>query len=165
MVRKEVQFQPIHEARVPERPSRKVQARHSVDTRGPVQHPQKMRDRLPDISGEWFSNRGDRYILDQRGTTFSLVNLNKEQTMTGRIEGESVHAVPESGSEEIIGHIFEIDQDGRAGIMEWSNGVILARKPFQKGRAEVQHNEPQEKAKDSSRSLEHRLEGVGMFRS
>ena len=162
MVREEVQFKPIHEARVPVEHARKVPAKPSGETRVPVQHSEEMRDRLPDISGEWFSNHGDHYMLDQRGTTFRLVNLKKEQTMTGRIEGESVHAVPESGGEEIIGRIFETDHDGRAGILEWSNGVILARKPFQNGRAEVRHDEPQEKAKDSSRSLEHRLEGVGI---
>jgi hypothetical protein len=162
MVRKEVQVKPIDETRVPEEPAREVQAKPSVETRDRVQHSQKMRERLPDISGEWFSNRGDHYILEQRGTTFSLVNLNKEQTMTGRIEGESVHAVPESGREEIVGHIFEIDHDGRAGILEWSNGIILARKPFQNGRTEVLHDEPQEKAKDSRHSLEQRLEGVGI---
>ncbi len=156
--REKAQIKRNHEAGVSVKSAGEVQTRPSLEKRVPIQPTGEMQDRQPDISGEWFSNHGDHYILDQRGAAFNLVNLNKKQTMIGRIEGESIHAVPESGGEEIIGHIFGIGHDGRAGILEWSNGFILAREPFQNGRAEVWRDEPQERTKNFNHSLENRLE-------
>ena len=91
-----------------------------------------------------------------------MVNLEKEQVMTGVIEGENVIAKPEKGGEEIVGHIIEIDRSGRAHIIEWTNGVILAREPFQHGRTEPRHDESQYEEKSPSRRLESPLESSGI---
>lgn len=107
-----VQVKPVEEARIPKEPGKQMQ------------------DRMPDISGEWFSNRGGHYMFDQRGTTFRMVNLENEQVMNGRIEDRRVYAIPESGGNEIIGNIIEVDPEGRAHILEWPDGLVLAREPF-----------------------------------
>jgi len=87
-----------------------------------------------------------------------LVNLRNEQAMTGHLKGESIHTKLERDGEEMVAHIVEVDHNGRAHILEWSNGVILAREPFKEGRAKTWQDETQREEKSPIRRLEHPLE-------
>ena len=159
---KKVVVRPSPESIVSEEPEKGIRMRPAIEDRTPSPPSGEVRRGQPDISGEWFSNHGNHYTLDQHGKTFKFTNLKTGLSTAGRIEGENIIAKPESGGEEIVGHVIEIDHNGRAHILEWSNGVILAREPFQYGRTEPLHDKSQYEEKNPGRRLERPLESSGI---
>jgi photosystem II stability/assembly factor-like uncharacterized protein len=103
-----------------------------VETGEPREWDEPVRTRSPDISGEWSSNLGPRFSIHQTGENFRLVNLQSGDARTGRIVGEHPQwqLRVETGGEPWEGWIVEIDPQGRARLLEWVHGLLLARDPF-----------------------------------
>jgi photosystem II stability/assembly factor-like uncharacterized protein len=83
-----------------------------------------------DISGPWFSNQGHRYMIEQHKLDFEMVNLDEGRAAAGHFKDERLVLSPEGDGYEIIGQILEVDGNGRAHLLEWSDGTVLAREPF-----------------------------------
>ncbi|MBN2346230.1 MAG: hypothetical protein JXO51_07545 [Candidatus Aminicenantes bacterium] len=85
--------------------------------------------RLIDIDGEWHSNRGGAYFIEQSGGSFRWERLDVRQEGRGQIRGRELEAEwtgePESG--DARGAVAEADPQGRAQIIEWDNGMVFFR--------------------------------------
>ncbi len=89
----------------------------------------------PDISGDWFSNKGPRFNVHQTGTQFRLVNSQDGVAMIGQVSGEPPHwrLLAETGEGKWEGFVVETDPQGRAHLIEWTHGLLLSREPFPGG--------------------------------
>lgn len=89
---------------------------------------------FPDISGEWFSNRGHELSVHQTGPEFRLVFRSGTASL-GRFEGRPSGFVLTTVFEgrSIEGRIAEAGPRGRVHLIEWSNGMLFGREPFGEG--------------------------------
>ncbi len=87
---------------------------------------------FPDVSGDWFSNRGHRLSIDQTRGEFRIVYKGSGAVAPGGFEGEPPHFVLVTDFEgrPVEGHMVEVDPRGRVHLIEWSNGMLFGREPF-----------------------------------
>jgi photosystem II stability/assembly factor-like uncharacterized protein len=87
---------------------------------------------FPDVSGEWFSNRGHQLSIHQTGPEFRIVYLGSGAASLGRFEGEPPGYVLTTVFEgqAIEGRITEGEPQGQALLIQWSNGMKFGREPF-----------------------------------
>ncbi len=90
---------------------------------------------FPDISGDWFSNRGHQLSVHQTGGDFRIVSKTSGAASPGRVAGDPpgwvLSAVLEG--QPVEGYLIETDPRGRVNIIEWSNGTLFGRQPFAEG--------------------------------
>jgi photosystem II stability/assembly factor-like uncharacterized protein len=87
---------------------------------------------LPDVSGPWFSNKGQPLSIHQNRREFRIVYTDSEAAFLGHLEGEPPGFVLTANFENqpVEGHVLETDPRGRALLIEWSNGMVFGREPF-----------------------------------
>jgi len=87
---------------------------------------------LPDISGDWFSNRGHRLSVYQNGPEFRIIYKASGAASLGRFEGDppNLMLITDFEGGRIEGRVIEVDPNGRAHLIEWSNGMVMGREPF-----------------------------------
>lgn len=109
----------------------------------PMEPAEDLRIRIPDISGEWFSNKGPQYKLHQTGEEFRLVNVQTKAERTGRLMSGDPHwhLRTESGGEPWEGFVIEVDPNGMAHLMEWTHGLLMAREPFPESGVPMERDE------------------------
>lgn len=92
---------------------------------------------FPNISGDWFSNRGHQLSIHQTGREFRIAFKGSGAASLGRFEGEAPHValITDFEGRPIEGAVAEADPRGRAHLIEWSNGMLFGREPFGEGPA------------------------------
>jgi photosystem II stability/assembly factor-like uncharacterized protein len=90
---------------------------------------------FPDVSGEWFSNRGHQLSVHQTGGEFRMVFKASGAASLGRFEGEPPGHILTTVFEgrPVEGRIIEAEPRGRVRLIEWSNGMLFGREPFGEG--------------------------------
>ncbi|HLF96432.1 MAG TPA: hypothetical protein VI457_04755 [Methylococcaceae bacterium] len=84
---------------------------------------------LANISGQWNSNIGLVYSIEQQGAEFRWHVANIDQTGKGTIEGDRIRATwsDRNGTGSGNGVIREKDSLGGAHRIEWDNGVVFTK--------------------------------------
>ena len=97
--------------------------------------------RFPDVSGDWFSNRGHQLTVHQTGGDIRIVYKSSGAASLGRFEGEPPGYILATVFEgqPVKGHLIETDPRGRVNVIEWTNGMLFSRQPF--AEAPVQREE------------------------
>jgi type VI secretion system secreted protein Hcp len=82
-----------------------------------------------DISGKWNSNIGLVYEFTQNGDQFTWFVALNDQKGGGTLNGHNLSASwsDAGGSGSAEGRITAADANGRAGRIEWDNGVVFER--------------------------------------
>jgi len=90
---------------------------------------------FPDVSGDWFSNRGHQLTVHQTREEFRIVYKGTGAAALGRFAGEPPRYVLTTvfAGQPVEGHIIEADPRGRARLIEWTNGLLFRREPFEEG--------------------------------
>ena len=83
----------------------------------------------PDISGKWNSNIELVYEFTQNGDQFTWFVALNDQKGGGTLSGHNLSASwsDAGGSGSAEGRITSVDANGRAGRIEWDNGVVFER--------------------------------------
>jgi len=83
----------------------------------------------PDISGKWNSNIELVYEFTQNGDQFTWFVALNDQKGGGTLSGHNLSASwsDAGGSGQAEGRITSVDANGRAGRIEWDNGVVFER--------------------------------------
>jgi len=94
---------------------------------------------FPDVSGDWFSNRGHQLTVHQTGGDIRIVYKTSGAASVGRFEGEPPGWVLTTVFEgqPVEGHLVEVDPRGRVNVIEWSNGMLFSRQRFEEGPARL----------------------------
>ena len=81
-----------------------------------------------DISGVWQSNVGLTYHISQSGNDFTWRVAGRSQTGSGTLHGLELSASWLEGNKRGAARgVIALDQNRRAGRIEWSNGVVFLR--------------------------------------
>jgi len=91
--------------------------------------PALSREQAPRISGVWESSLEHRYEIKRKNNNFSWRIIDGDQVAEGKIEGNHLQAVwhTQGRMHRAAGSIVEIDEQGRALLIEWSNNVVFHR--------------------------------------
>lgn len=86
-----------------------------------------------DISGEWNSNIGVKFVVKQAGSKFEWLDTNSGLIGYGDITGTSVGTswVDPNGTHSATGNI-ELDKAGKPLKVTWSNGIVFIGPPAAK---------------------------------
>lgn len=81
------------------------------------------------VSGVWNSNIGAVYEVWQYGDRFLWWSDSLNETAMGRVQGSSIHASwsGKNGDGSGVAVVKNVDSNGRAHRIEWSNGVVFSR--------------------------------------
>lgn len=81
------------------------------------------------LSGVWNSNIGAVYEVWQYGNRFIWWSDSLNETAMGKLQGSAIHASwsGNNGDGSGVAVVKNIDSDGRAHRIEWSNGVVFSR--------------------------------------
>ena len=90
---------------------------------------------FPDVSGDWFSDRGHQLSVHQTGPEFRIVFKGSGAASLGRLEREPAGYILTTVFEgqPLEGRIVEAEPRGRVHLIEWSNGMMFGREPFGEG--------------------------------
>ena len=145
---------PVYHERVPLRPRNKadgveaprrdkedLQPRNEEEERRLLEEEERhRREQMPgredeagapamDIGGEWSSNRGGTYLVEQDQGSFRWERVDLRQDGRGSIRGRELEAEwsgePEAGAAR--GMVIEISPEGRALLIEWNNDMVFFR--------------------------------------